>query len=558
MTNKEIANTFTLLSKLMEIHHENPFKIRSYQNAAFQINQLQKPLIEMDREELSNIKGFGEAIVNKVNTIILTGQLPLLEKYIENTPPGVIEMLRIKGIGGKKIGTIWRELDIESIGELEYACNENRLAMLKGFGKKTQQNILNAIQFIKANENKFLFAELESIAHELLSLFQSFQCVEQCEYTGEFRRKLPVLNELEFLVDADINDFIDTISRIDFITQIQPEKQELFFKTITGIPIRCYFTNQDNYISKLFESTGSIDHLKLIKYSSPTQFQSEAKIYKSINLPYIIPEMREGLNELEWAGLHDNKDLVSEQDIKGVIHAHSTYSDGNNTIEEMAMACIEQGYEYLGISDHSKSAFYANGLRVERIQQQHEEIDRLNEKLAPFTIFKGIESDILNDGNLDYPDKILESFDFVIASIHSNLKMDLEKAMLRLESAIKNPFSTIMGHLTGRLLLSRNGFPVDHKKIIALCKEYSVAIELNANPYRLDLDWRWVYPAMKNGVPVSINPDAHNIAGIKDIKYGIFAARKGGLTRQNTLNAFSKTEFEGYLKSKKEFNREIS
>jgi DNA polymerase (family X) len=554
MTNKEVANTFTLLAKLMEIHHENPFKIRSYQNAAFQINQLKRPIMDMDANELSDIKGFGEAIVKKAITLMQTGHLPLLEKYIENTPPGVIEMLRIKGIGGKKIGTIWQELGVESLGELEYACHENRLALLKGFGKKTQQNILDSIGFIKTNQDKFLYADIDSTARDFLSLFISFRCVEQCEFTGTFRRKLPVLVKLEFLIEAEIHDFITTIEGIDYIVKIRQDAGYVIFKTVTGILLQCFFAEHDNFQSKLFESTGSKAHLKLINYHPQANAKSEIEIYKSLNLPFIIPEMREGRYELEWHKKYDNNDIIREDDISGIIHAHSTYSDGSQTIEELVLACIDKGYEYLGISDHSQSAFYANGLNAERIKKQHEEIERLNQKLFPFKIFKGIESDILNDGRLDYTDNILESFDFIIASVHSNLGMNEEKAMARLKAAIENPFTTIMGHLTGRLLLSRNGYPVDHQKIIQLCRENKVAIELNANPHRLDLDWKWIYPAIKESVFISINPDAHNIEGIDDTKYGILVARKGGLVKQKTLNTLSKTEFEAYLKSKKAFN----
>lgn len=294
----------------------------------------------------------------------------------------------------------------------------------------------------------------------------------------------------------------------------------------------------------------------LYKEVQQRSFESEEAIYAQVNIPYIIPEMREGTFEFEWVQQHSNSDLVTWDALKGILHNHSTYSDGKNTLSEMAHYCQELGFEYLGIADHSKTASYARGLSEERVWEQHAEIDKLNVLFAstnpkPFKILKGIESDILGDGSLDYSDDILKSFDYIVASIHQNLKMTEEKAMSRLLKAIENPYTTILGHPTGRLLLSRAGYPVDHRKMIDACAANGVVIEINASPYRLDLDWRWIQYALEKNVMLSINPDAHEKEGYFDMHYGVANARKGGLTTNMTFNALSLTEIEAFLEKRK-------
>jgi DNA polymerase (family X) len=281
------------------------------------------------------------------------------------------------------------------------------------------------------------------------------------------------------------------------------------------------------------------------------KFNLEEDLYKSLGLQYIEPEMREGFGEVELAREHKIPRLIDYSDLKGILHNHSTYSDGKHTLEEMALYCKELGFEYLGISDHSKTAFYANGLKEFKILEQHKEIDQLNKKLAPFRIFKGIESDILNDGELDYEDAVLASFDFIVASIHSNMKMTEEKATSRLIRAIENPYTTILGHATGRLLLKREAYPIDHKKVIDACSANNVIIEINANPRRLDMDWRWVRYAIEKGIMISINPDAHEKAGYLDMQYGVYMGRKAGLSKELTFNALSLAEIEKQFAAKK-------
>jgi DNA polymerase (family 10) len=282
-------------------------------------------------------------------------------------------------------------------------------------------------------------------------------------------------------------------------------------------------------------------------------YNTEQAIYQAAGMPYIIPELREGLYEFDLAKENKLNDLIEFKDLKGILHNHSTYSDGKHTLAEMAIYCKELGYEYLGISDHSKAAFYAGGLTEETVRRQHQEIEKLNQQLKPFRIFKGIESDILHDGSLDYENEVLESFDFIVASIHSGLKMDEQKATQRLIKAIENPYTTILGHPTGRLLLRREGYPINHRMVIDACAGNGVVIEINANPWRLDIDWRWLPYALDKGVMISINPDAHEKDGYHDMIYGVHVARKGGLTKHMTFNALPLEAVEKYFKNKKTF-----
>jgi DNA polymerase (family 10) len=309
------------------------------------------------------------------------------------------------------------------------------------------------------------------------------------------------------------------------------------------------------FYALLVELTGNDAHFTMLKELIGTKWNenrdSEEEIYTTIGLDFVPPPIREGKYELEMAQNHHVPKLITDKDIKGILHAHSTYSDGLKSLEIMATRCKELGYEYLGFTDHSQSAFYANGLKPDRIIEQHNEIDELNKKLHPFKIFKGIESDILGDGSLDYDNKVLQSFDFIIASIHSNLKMTEEKATARLIAAIKNPYTTILGHPTGRLLLAREGYPIDHKAVIDACAKHNVVIELNANPFRLDLDWRWIQYAKEKDVLISINPDAHSLEGLNDVHYGIKVAQKGGLNKEFTFNSKSRENISLFFANRK-------
>jgi len=548
----------------MELHDENSFKIRGYQNAVFNLDKSDVDLTALGLQELEQLDGVGKGIAATIFEIATNGISEAMQQYFESTPEGIVELLDIKGIGPKKIKVLWKELGIESGHELKEAANSGLVAKLKGFGEKTQQTIIEALEFKEANANKLHYAEAELLSTEILEVLSTITEIEEASASGGLRRKLEVIDKIELLVAGDDFDKLEeSISALEAFTQDMTNSGP---KTWRGtykehlIPCEFTFTLSETYIKDLFLRTGSTQHLSvpvlekntLRMLANERSFASEEELYLAAGMDYIAPELREGAFEIQAAKNHSLPKLVEMDDLKGILHNHSTYSDGKHTLEQMAVYCKDLGYEYLGICDHSKSAFYANGLEENRVKDQHDEIDRLNEKLAPFKIFKGIESDILYDGQLDYDDDVLASFDFIVASVHSVLKMNKQKATQRLLTAIENPFTTILGHPTGRLLLRREGYPIDHKAVIDHCAKHNVVIEINANPWRLDLDWRWVHYAIEKGVMLSINPDAHQMNGYHHMRFGLLAGRKGGLTKEMTYNALTRDEISAQFEKKRE------
>jgi DNA polymerase (family X) len=546
-----IADQFSLLAKLMDMHGENSFRSRTYSSAAFAIEKVTHPLTDMPEDKLVTIKGIGDSVAKKVIEIIRTGKLGALEDIISKTPPGLLEMMNIKGLGPKKIATIWKEMGIESVGELLYACNENRLTLFKGFGEKTQKNVQEAIEFYMKNQGSHLYAETEVYAIAIDTTLKKQFPHAQFALTGQFRRQVEIIDQLEWVTTATDAELLTFLGANNYTTK---ETLEDIFSVLgpENVLLKFYRATPESFNSILFQTSGSEDFISACRalpgWNPTASYQSEDEIFSALQLPVIAPALREKPNAL--TAKHNQATLIQPGDIRGIIHSHSQWSDGVHTVEDMAKACIDQGYEYLVISDHSKSAAYANGLTEERIREQHRYIDELNEKLKPFKIFKSIECDILGDGALDYSNNVLSTFDLVIASVHSNLKMTEDKAMMRLLNAIRNPYTTILGHMTGRLLLSRPGYPVDHVTIIDACVENQVVIELNAHPRRLDMDWRWIDYAIEKGVLISIDPDAHSIEGY-DCRYGVLAAQKGGLTKQQNLSSYSLQQFEEYLANRK-------
>ncbi len=553
MSNEEIAELFKWYADLSELHGGNPFKIKSYGAAAFRIDKLSIPLEGKSVEELEKIEGIGKSIAVKIDEINKTQTFPELVDIINDTPQGVIDLFKVKGIGPKKIAFIWKELGIESIGELLYACNENRLAQAKGFGVKTQDTVKQSIEFIFANANKFHYARLETLSFELVKNLSAQEFVQQVGLTGDMRRKCEVVDLVELVVTTTQEEKLQTwLAETQNASDLVLTENTLTAKLNQQIPLRIYLCNEEVFTQTLFTTTATSVHLKALEtYRADLSQPTEQAIYASAGLSYIEPEMREGLGEIEKAKNNSLPKLIELGDLKGILHNHTTYSDGSNTLEEMGAYCKELGYEYLGICDHSKSAQYAGGLSEEEIIKQHAEIDKLNKQFAPFRIFKGIESDILGDGSLDYSNEVLATFDFVVASVHSNLKMTEEKAMSRLLRAIENPYTTILGHPTGRLLLTREGYPVDFKKMIDACAANGVVIEINAHPYRLDLDWRWVDYALNKEVMLSINPDAHETNGYHDMYYGVCVARKGGLFKEMCFNALNLEQISTHFNKRK-------
>jgi DNA polymerase (family 10) len=567
MSNSDIVETIELTAKLLELHNEDEFRIKTFTNAAYNLDKYIGELSQLDFPQLTQIQGVGKMMAGKILEMVSTGQLRDLQDLLAKTPEGVLEMFKIKGLGAKKIKVLWNELGIDNLNELQIACENGSISKVKGFGGKTQESILESLKFIQSQAGKLRMDKAAILAEIILEeLKKSFV---EVEISGQIRRKSETVDILSFL--AAYTDSLPDFKAEGFIKDEKTSSPFVwrgkFLENKITIEIRYVVENELH--NKLFVYTANENHLKHRNESGvsllsiglstslgevQTQEAVETAIYEKFGVPYIIPEMREGVTEFEWIKKNKNEDLVTWESLKGILHNHSTYSDGQHSLEQMATYCKELGFEYLGIADHSQSATYASGLLITKVQQQHAEIEQLNKKLSidrPFKILKGIESDILGDGSLDYPDEILASFDYIVASVHSNLTMNQARATERLVRAIENPYTTILGHPTGRLLLSRQGYPIDYKEVIDCCAANGVVIEINASPYRLDLDWRWIEYALDRNVMLSINPDAHEMEGYHDMHYGVAVARKGGLTKNMTFNAFGLVEMEAYLGRRK-------
>lgn len=549
MENEQIVDALELLVKLWDVHGINEFKSKNLSFAARGLDKFAGRIANLDLDALYTIPGVGKVVVQIVQDIAQTGSCSDLEAMIEQTPPGILDILKIKGLGPKKVGVIWRELGITELDDLLTACHENQLEQLKGFGKAIQENVKAYILFIKENRRKLRLDKAEKLS---LHVFESLKLAfTDIQISGELSRNCEVISSLVFIVQTA--DMFGAHRLIEGIEGMQTDYQQSSPFTWRGhldghlIPIEIHLADENQSTALQFQLGANPEHLALVKYFQQKNILKVEDIYLSQNLPFIVPEMREGYKEFEWSAKHQASELIQYQDLTGCLHNHSTYSDGKNSLLEMAEAARALGLSYFGIADHSQYAAYAGGLKEEDIIRQHAEIDALNQNWTDFQILKGIEADILPDGSLDYNDRILATFDYVVASVHAQLVMDQERAMGRLMKAIENPYTSILGHPTGRLLLTRNGYPIDTSKILDACKANGVSIELNASPYRLDLDWRHIYEAMDKGVFVSVNPDAHKIEGLKDMEYGVRVGRKGGLLKALTLNALPLNELKSFF-----------
>ncbi|MHA8061044.1 helix-hairpin-helix domain-containing protein [Aquirufa beregesia] len=553
MGNDEIVDALELLVKLWDVHGINEFKSKNLAFAARGLDKYPGKISSLSETELLQIPGVGKSIVKIILDLIQIGSSSDLDGILEQTPPGILNLLKIKGLGPKKVGLIWKELGITDLDDLLTACEENRLEQLKGFGKAVQENVQLYIQFLKQNSKKLRLDKATHLSKIILEQLKSkFSHVAEA---GELSRNCEVISELIFLVES--TDIFGSGSLINSIEGMEEDIQASSPFTWRGLfhghllALQIHVIAPDQWGNALFQQVAHPEHLisiQFYKYFQGKAITSDKEVYATLALPYIVPEMREGFKEFEWSQKHQSDELIQYSDLKGCLHNHSTYSDGKNTVLEMAEACRAQGLQYFGIADHSQYAAYANGLKEDRVIAQQEEIDKLNTRWNDFTILKGIEADILPDGSLDYDASVLARFDYVVASVHAQLAMDLDRSMPRVIKAIENPYTSILGHPTGRLLLTRAGFPLHMDKILDACKANGVSIELNASPYRLDLDWRYIYDAMDKGIYVSINPDAHQIEGIRDMEYGVKVGRKGGLLRSLTLNALNVQDVKTFFK----------
>lgn len=562
MTNSEIVDLLELTGRLMELHEQDAFRTRAFTSAAFNLDKSPADLANLPVEELVKLPGVGKSVAHKIREIAETGRLTDLDDLLAQTPPGVLDMFRIKGLGVKKIGTLWRESGIDNLTDLQQACETGQIAKIKGFGKATEDKILVALEFLQDQKGKVRMDKAAMIANLLRDeLAKHF---DRVEISGQVRRKAQEVDAVQLLVQT--NDPVSamlTLNSLPTLEQNKPDSSPFAWRgRMEGfdVNVELLLHPAEQMDRQLFIHSAAEPHLQqvgaggvsLLQAAYISQDTSETAIYARAGLPYIVPEMREDDFAFRWAARHRPDELVTWDDLRGTLHNHSKWSDGKQTVADMANYCRELGLTYFGIADHSKTASYAGGLDAERVRQQQAEIDPLNAGYGDqFRIFKGIESDILGDGSLDYDNSTLATFDYVVASVHQTLTMSLEKAMTRLMRAIENPYTTILGHPTGRLLLAREGYPIDHKVIIDACAKHNVVVEINASPYRLDLDWHWIDYAMQQGVMLSINPDAHNFAGLLDMHYGVAIGRKGGLTKKMTFNALTMNEMIDYFRDRR-------
>lgn len=539
MTNKQIAQAFDTLASLMELHEADAFRVRSYQNAYATLRKLDAPLSDMDAAQIKEIKGIGPAIASKIQELITTGKMDLLEQYRQKTPAGVVEMLGVHGFGPKKVRVIWQDMGIETVGELLYACSENRLVHYKGFGLKTQEDLRRKLEFALKSRSALRMDVAEEEADFLCAWLSGKLPGAFIAPVGAVRRLCPVVPVIEVLVgyNGELSPAFDG----EMLALQESRAGGWHLATLEQrLPVVIHRCMAEEFGSRLFLHTGTDEFVKAFAALSPGQsfkhLRTEQEVFEKAGLPFMPPEIRESAANLHAVRASGLPELVDSGHMKGVLHVHTTYSDGLHSLRDMCHAARDLGYQYIGITDHSQSAFYANGLKPERVLEQMAAIDALNADMAPFRILKGIESDILHDGSLDYEDALLDQFDFIIASVHSNLRMDKAKATGRILKAIEHPRTTILGHPTGRLLLTREGYPLEWSLIFDACARHNVAIELNANPHRLDIDYTLIPEAIQRGVRIAINPDAHSKEGLKDVRFGLSIARKGGLAPKWCLN----------------------
>ncbi|MDD5643911.1 MAG: DNA polymerase/3'-5' exonuclease PolX [bacterium] len=569
MDKARLAELLEEIGTLLELKGENPFKIRAYHNAARAIEQYQGPLEKSAAEgTLAEIPGIGKGLSEKIAEFAKTGHIGYYDELKSSIPDGITEMLLIEGLGPKKIRSIYEKLDIKTVKGLEEACRKNKIASLEGFGNKTQENILKGIKYLSANHGKFLISDAGVEADRILGIMREKgeNNIKRMEAAGSLRRKKELIGDIDFVASASdpgkIADIFASLPGVKDVIAKGPTKTSV--KLAGGMNADIRIVSDKEFPYALHHFTGSKEHntamrifakskgMKMNEYGLFSKnrnipCKTEKDIFDALGLSFIPPELREDRGEIEAALEGKLPRLVEDKDIKGALHVHTSYSDGSATLPDMAAAAEKRGYSYIGICDHSKSAYYAGGLDENKLKKQWEEIDELNARRGGFKIFKGIEADIFPDGSIDYDDKVLGKFDFVVASIHTNFKMSKEDMTERIIKAVKNPYTTMIGHLTGRLLLTREGYEVDMERIIDACALEGKSIELNSHPQRLDIDWRFCGLAKERGVLISVNPDAHDVAGLDDIKYGVGVARKGWLEKKDVLNTRSAGEIKKFF-----------
>jgi DNA polymerase (family 10) len=565
MDKKAVAQVLEQIAAFLELKGENPFRIRAFRTAARAVGGFPGDLRDgLEDGSLAATKGVGPATLQIVSEIVSTGRAGLLEELREQIPPGLVEMLAVSGLGVAKIRQIHDVLDIDSLPELEAAALDGRLARLPRFGPKTSENILKGIAFLRQASSYRLSHHAADEAEGLRAALERMPGVLSVVVAGDVRRRAEVVRDLVLVIVADVPpaELFRRLSQLSGVHEFAgQDDRRMTLRFAGGASAQIVVTTPVNTGAVLAHATGSEAHLRelaahaasrdlsltgaaLWRGSAFVPTPDEASFYAALGLDLIPPELREGAGEIEAAARHALPKLLERGDLRGVLHCHTRYSDGSNTVEELALACRAAGYEYVGITDHSQAAAYAGGLRPDDLARQADEIDSVNTRLEGIRVLKGVEADILQDGRIDFDDAVLARLDFVIASVHSRFNMGEREMTARMLAAMDNPHLTIIGHPTGRLLLSRDPYGLDLDAVIEKAAATGVALEINADPHRLDLDWRALRRARAAGVAISIGADAHNAASIDNVEYGIGMARKGWLGAGDILNALP---VEGFL-----------
>ena len=563
---------------MLQLKGENVFKIRAYTNAARAIETFSGNLRKTaEDEKLAEIEGIGKAIAEKIRELVTTGSLTYHTELKAEFPPGIFDMFGIPGMGPKKIQAVWHQLEVTTVADLEAACKDGRVAKLAGFGEKTAANILKGIEDRKKHAGKFRLGEIAADAEQMLDDLRSHPDVTRVAVCGSYRRSKETCGDLDFLVSTrapeSVSDFFVKHDSVASVIAHGATKSSV--RWLSGIQADLRVVKDAEYPFALNYFTGSKEHNIVMRQralargwtlneyrlgpdDSPKakpqplpEIREEADIYRALGLDYIEPELRENMGEFKAAEDHTLPKLIEVANLRGTFHNHTTASDGRNTLREMADAAIELGLQYLGIADHSKASFQAHGLDEKQLLAQVKEIRELNKELGPdFRIFAGSEVDIHKDGTLDFDDEILAQLDYVVASVHNSFSMSEADMTARIIRAMENKHVTMLGHLTGRLLLAREAYAVDHAAVIEAAAATGTVIELNANPRRLDMDWRWWPLAKSKGVKCAINPDAHHTTQLQFLKFGVGIARKGWLTRDDVVNTLPLGKIESVLAAK--------
>jgi DNA polymerase (family 10) len=572
MDKKAVAQVLEQIAAFLELKSENPFRIRAFRTAARAVTAFPGDLRQsLEDGSLAAAKGVGPATLQIVKELVATGQASMLEELREQIPPGLVEMLEISGLGVAKIRQIHDVLGIDTLPELEAAAHDGRLAKLPRFGARTSQNIIKAIAFLRQASAYRLSHHAADEAEGLRSALERLPGVTSAITAGDVRRRSEVVRDIIMVLVAESSpsELFRRLSQLPGVQEFAgQDERRLTLRFAGGSSAQVVATTPVNVGAVLVQATGSEGHLKeLASWATNKGFvfngaalwrgsqfvptPDEETFYQALGLSFIPPELREGRGEVEAASREGLPRLVERRDVKGFLHCHTNYSDGSNSVEQLALAAQAAGYEYLGVTDHSQAAAYAGGLTPDDLARQADEIDQVNARLNGFRVLKGIEADILQDGSIDYDQRVLERLDFVIASIHSRFNMGEKEMTARMLAAMDNPYLTIIGHPTGRLLLTRDPYPINLDAILDKAAATGVALEINGDPHRLDLDWRILRKARDNRVMISIGADAHSIAGLSYVDYGINMARKGWLRAGDILNARPVGEFVAHARRRR-------